>query len=64
MGADTGRRHGLDISCQCLWGLWDVEDVYTEGRTAFLTGGPTSVGWWGRDNNNAETWVLRYWQEE
>lgn len=35
----------------------------TVGRTAFLTGGPTSVGWWGRDNNGIQSWIMERWDQ-
>lgn len=59
---DNGSNLIWRLSASGAPGTWVA--IHSVGRTSFLTGGPVSVGWWGRDNNNANTWVLRSWLEE
>ena len=66
------QRHGMwvqveDNGTNLIWRYSATGETnsfvqtFSVGRTSFLTGGPTSVGWIGRDHNNIQSWVLQSW---
>jgi hypothetical protein len=56
---DNGTNLIISYSATGFDNAWT--QILSVARTTNLTGGPTSVGMWGRDNNGARSWVLRRW---
>ena len=58
---DTGVNLVFRVSANGESGSF--QDLTSLGRTAFLTGGPVTVGWWGRDNGGIQSWILARWDQ-
>lgn len=57
---------GTDLTFSYSPNGYQFQDIYTEGRTSFMAGGPNQVGWYGQANDTTRLAgaILTHWSGE